>query len=109
MLLISGPNWAGNFVDAPIIVSNDGKEFFKQPMYYVMAHFSKFIPPGSVKIQMDPLPKLDSVAFKTPSNQIVVVVHNRGSKSVDYSIRYMDKSISGQADGDSLQTIVFQL
>lgn len=42
-----GPNWMGNFVDSPIIVNYDHSEFYKQPMFYAMAHFSKFIPPGS--------------------------------------------------------------
>lgn len=32
-----GFTWAGNYVDAPIVV--DGEEFYKQPMYYAMAHF----------------------------------------------------------------------
>lgn len=36
-----GPNWVGNFVDAPIIVNNSVKnyEFYKQPMFYFMGHF----------------------------------------------------------------------
>lgn len=35
-----GPNWAGNFVDAPIIVDTLSKDqFYKQPMYYIMGHF----------------------------------------------------------------------
>jgi hypothetical protein len=28
-----------NTVDAPIIVSKDGLEFYKQPSYYVIGHF----------------------------------------------------------------------
>ena len=35
----AGPNWANNFVDAPIIVNRDTDEFYKQPMYYSLAHF----------------------------------------------------------------------
>ena len=35
----TGPNWANNFVDAPIIVNRDTDEFYKQPMYYSLAHF----------------------------------------------------------------------
>lgn len=34
-----GPNWARNFVDAPIIVNATSDEFYKQPMFYVLAHF----------------------------------------------------------------------
>ena len=42
-----GPNWMGNFVDSPIIVNYEKGEFYKQPMFYAMAHFSKFVPPGA--------------------------------------------------------------
>merc|ERR1719412_1515225 len=34
--LQGGPNWAGNFVDAPILVNQENGEFYKQPMYYAL-------------------------------------------------------------------------
>jgi glucosylceramidase len=34
-----GPNWANNFVDAPILINKTTDEFYKQPMFYFMAHF----------------------------------------------------------------------
>lgn len=42
-----GPNWMGNYADSPIIVNSDKAEFYKQPMFYAMGHFSKFVPPGA--------------------------------------------------------------
>ena len=42
-----GPNWVNNFADSPIIVNAERDEFYKQPMFYAMAHFSKFVTPGS--------------------------------------------------------------
>lgn len=48
--LNGGPNWANNFVDSPIIVNKTGDEFLKQPLFYAMGHFSKFIPENSVRI-----------------------------------------------------------
>ena len=50
-----GPNWAYNYVDSPIIVNKETDEFYKNPMYYGLAHFSKFLPQNSVRIehQMD--------------------------------------------------------
>ncbi|GMS97780.1 hypothetical protein PENTCL1PPCAC_19955, partial [Pristionchus entomophagus] len=49
-----GYSWFMNFVDSPIIVETNTNEFLKQPMYYVMAHFSKFLKPGArvVKLSM---------------------------------------------------------
>ncbi|TMS38975.1 hypothetical protein L596_005585 [Steinernema carpocapsae] len=37
---IGGPNLAKNYVDAPIIIDAEKGEFYKQPMFYVMGHFS---------------------------------------------------------------------
>lgn len=34
-----GPNWVGNWVDAPIVINKDADEFYKQPIFYFMAHF----------------------------------------------------------------------
>ena len=48
-----GPNWAYNFVDAPIIVNKDTDEFYKNPMYYGLAHFSKFLPEQTYRIHHD--------------------------------------------------------
>ncbi|XP_041972484.1 lysosomal acid glucosylceramidase isoform X2 [Aricia agestis] len=79
-----GPNWANNFVDSPIIVNAKSQEFYKQPMFYAMGHFSKFIPRGSVRIEVEKsftiFSHLNYVAFLTPRDTIVVVVHNKGKK-----------------------------
>lgn len=74
-----GPNWAGNFVDAPIIVLNNQKEFVKQPMFYAMGHFSKWIPRGCyrINIKVKQTPGLEQIAFRTPDENIVVVLHNK--------------------------------
>lgn len=41
-----GPNWENNRADSPIIVNAEKDEFYKQPMFYAMGHFSKFVEPG---------------------------------------------------------------
>lgn len=45
-----GPNFFGNNVDSPIIVDEKRDEFYKQPMYYALAHFSRFFRPGSIRV-----------------------------------------------------------
>ena len=37
--LEGGPNWAKNFVEAPVIVNQTADEFYKQPIFYIMGHF----------------------------------------------------------------------
>lgn len=48
--LEGGPNWAKNFVDSPIIVDKSRNEFMKQPMYYVLAQFTRFLKPRSMVV-----------------------------------------------------------
>jgi len=48
-----GPNHAKNWVDAPMIVSEDKKTVYKQPMYYAMGHFAKFVRPGATRVQLE--------------------------------------------------------
>ncbi|XP_071558003.1 putative glucosylceramidase 4 isoform X4 [Temnothorax nylanderi] len=38
-----GPNHAGNNIDSPILVNSTADEFYKQPMFYVLGHFSKSV------------------------------------------------------------------
>ncbi|XP_015783277.1 putative glucosylceramidase 2 isoform X1 [Tetranychus urticae] len=83
---IGGPNWVGNIVDAPIVVSDDGTEYYKQPMFYSLAHFSKFLKPGSQRIyhQIDE-GRMDGVkmtTFVTPTNDLVIIVVNTNPDSV---------------------------
>ncbi|XP_047998979.1 putative glucosylceramidase 3 [Leguminivora glycinivorella] len=79
-----GPNWVKNFVDSPIIVFPENNEFVKQPMFYAMGHFSKWIPRGSVRLEVEEKKGLleksvDHVAVLTPKDTVVVVLHNTGN------------------------------
>lgn len=49
--LEGGPTYVKNFVDSPIIVNTTADEFYKQPMYYALGHFSKYLRPGAQRVQ----------------------------------------------------------
>ncbi|XP_049855320.1 lysosomal acid glucosylceramidase-like [Schistocerca gregaria] len=75
-----GPTWIGNHADASIVANSTADEFYKQPMYYAIAHFSRFVPRGSwrVSLQMDAyFNDVESVAFLTPQDDVVVVLQNK--------------------------------
>uniref|UniRef100_A0A8C9DTV6 Glucosylceramidase n=1 Tax=Prolemur simus TaxID=1328070 RepID=A0A8C9DTV6_PROSS len=85
-----GPNWVRNFVDSPIIVDITKDTFYKQPMFYHLGHFSKFIPEGSQRVGLVASEKnnLDTVALIHPDGSVaVVVVLNRFSKDVPLTIK----------------------
>uniref|UniRef100_A0AC34RJJ5 Glucosylceramidase n=1 Tax=Panagrolaimus sp. JU765 TaxID=591449 RepID=A0AC34RJJ5_9BILA len=110
-----GPNWVHNYVDAPIIVSNTSDEFYKQPIYYAMGHFSKFLQPGAQHVDLivennDPKNYLEVVGFVTPQNQRVAIIDNR-QKSATYTIALKDKASGKVAQFDmeprSIVTVVW--
>ena len=102
-----GPNWFKNWCIAPVIVDPEKDEVYFTPLYYVMAHFSKFIRPGAVKIGCNINDKdVAATAVANPDGTIAVVVFNptEQQKTIQISIFNQTKSISISAK--ALQTIV---
>lgn len=42
-----GPTWVNNVLDSAIIVNPSEQVYYKNPMYYTIAHISRFLPPKS--------------------------------------------------------------
>jgi glucosylceramidase len=111
-----GPNWIGNFVDAPIITdATSNSTFHVQPMYYHLGHFSAFIPPGSVRIHLiQDLPAaVELTAWETPCGDLVIVALNQdlfpilGNRSYDIYVPERGWININMPPG-SIQTIVFK-
>ncbi|KAK7070253.1 hypothetical protein SK128_023713 [Halocaridina rubra] len=107
---IGGPNWVDNFVDSPIVVNATADEFYKQPTYYVMGHFSKFIQEGAIRVFSSVAgteTPLKSTAFHDPYGPTVIILHNRGDVPLnisvtDESVNYLNFQIPAKA----IQTIL---
>lgn len=76
--LKGGPNWAKNHIDSAVIVNTTADEFYKQPMFYALGHFSKFLPEGSVRIGIEPIIArgIKSVAFERPDSGVAIIIYN---------------------------------
>jgi hypothetical protein len=46
-----GPNHLGNNCDAPIVTLEDFSDIHVQPKYFYFGHISKYVPPGSVRVE----------------------------------------------------------
>jgi len=46
-----GPNHLGNNCDAPLFTLPDFSDIHVQPKYYYFGHISKFVPPGSIRLE----------------------------------------------------------
>lgn len=102
-----GPNWFKNWCVAPIIVDPDNDEVYLTPLYYTMAHFSKYIRPGAVVIEANNTDKdLMVTAAKNPDKSIAVVIFNEGTtlKTFELLLGETSKTISIQPQ--AIQTIL---
>ncbi|KAE8288843.1 Glucosylceramidase [Larimichthys crocea] len=78
-----GPNWVKNFVDSPVVVDAHRDVFYKQPTFYSMAHFSKFLWEGSQRVGVSASREtdLEYSAFIRPDGSVVLILLNRYSSS----------------------------
>ncbi|KAI5636645.1 glycosyl hydrolase family 30 TIM-barrel domain-containing protein [Phthorimaea operculella] len=107
-----GPNWARNFVDAPILVFGEQDEFVKNPMYYAMGHFSKWIPRGSRRIQLSrrSLATVQNLAVIKPDGNLVVVLQNTATDSRNVRINLSaSQFIEVLMDPQSITTVEIKL
>ncbi|XP_012218749.1 lysosomal acid glucosylceramidase-like [Linepithema humile] len=107
-----GPNWSGKFADAAIIVAPEHDEFYKQPNYYAMAHFSSFVPRNSRRISSTGLENnqnVSAVAFLTPEEKIVVVTINKGDKPINITLKHNNTGhiINLYLSAHSLYTVLY--
>lgn len=104
-----GPNWFKNWCVAPIIVDPETDEVYFTPLYYTMAHFSKFIRPQSVKIECEIDNKqLMATAVSNPDGNIVLVVFNPTATTHTLEIHLNNKNNIISIDSKALQTIIIK-
>ncbi|HLP65459.1 glycoside hydrolase family 30 protein [Flavobacterium sp.] len=87
------------------VVSSEN--FERNVAYYIIAHASKFVPAGSVRIASNQAGNLNNVAFKTPAGKIVLIVENDGASSEIFNVKYNGKWFTTNLDGGSVATFVF--
>jgi glucosylceramidase len=88
-------------------VTIDGNDVTRNLAYYAMAHFSKFVRPGSVRIASSEPAGLRDVAFTVPGGKTVLVVVNVGKVVQEFAVRYHGKSFQTKLGEGSVGTYVW--
>ncbi|WOD42794.1 glycoside hydrolase family 30 protein [Hwangdonia lutea] len=102
-----GPNWFENWCVAPVIVDPEKDEVYFTPLYYTMAHFSKYIRPEAKVISHDNSDEsLMVTAVKNPDESIVLVLFNEGDTAKSFHINLNEQSIDFSINEKAIQTIV---
>jgi glucosylceramidase len=86
---------------------NSSSAFTRNVSYYIIAHASKFVRPGAVRIASDYLSNLPNVAFKNTDGSKVLIVLNSGSSPQNFSFKIDGKYASSTLAAGAVATYVW--
>lgn len=88
------------------ITSSDSYQ--RNVAYYIIAHASKFVPMGSVRIESNSGGNLQNTAFITPSGSKVLIVENDGSATETFNIKFNGKWVATSLEAGSVGTYTWK-
>lgn len=87
-------------------VTIDSDDVVRNPAYYIIAQASKYVVPGSVRIDSNSSDDLPNVAFKTPDGKIVLIAMNESETNKNLHFRFGEKLIKTALPARSVGTFV---
>ena len=84
-----------------------GNSITRNVSYYIIAHASKFVPAGSVRIASNHSGDIQTVAFKTPAGKKVLIAENDGSVGTMFNIRFNGKWVVTSLPAGGVATYVW--
>ena len=92
---------------AQIVVNPEKDELFFEPIYYAIAHFSRFVKRGAVRIGTSSFSGAIGVtAFRNPGGELIAIVLNRGEKAEKLRLRIEGITAPVDLPGRSLSTFI---
>jgi glucosylceramidase len=102
-----GPHTDGGCTTCLGAVTVKGNLINRNQSYYIIAHASKFVRPGSKRIQSSDIGGLANVAFLTPTGQKVLIVLNTGSQGQQFNIKFNGKTASTSLNSGAVATYIW--
>jgi len=102
-----GPHTTGGCNSCKGAITINGNNVSRNVAYYIIAHASKFIPAGSVRISSTNSGSLYSSAFQRADGKKVLIVLNDGSSSASFNINFKGKWTTPVLPANSVGTFVW--
>lgn len=103
-----GPNHARNFCLAPVMVDSGRDHVYFTPLYYAVAHVSKFIRPGAHRIGLSGHDEtFMATACRNPDGSIAVVVFNSSGLEETYTLQCGGRKVTLTVPGQAMQSVLF--
>ena len=102
-----GPHTPGGCSQCKGALTISNGEIVRNVSYYIVAHASKFVPTGSVRIASTISGNLNTVAYKTPSGKKVLLVENDGATTEFFNIKYNGKWVTSSIEAGAVGTYIW--
>lgn len=88
-------------------ITIDGDAITRHPAYYIIAHASKFVRPGAVRIDSNMPDSLPNVAFQGPEGNKILIVLNDSQTDQTFNIGYDEQWVTTSLKGGAVGTYVW--
>jgi glucosylceramidase len=88
-------------------ITIDGDAVTRNPAYYVIAHASKFVSPGSLRINSTLPEGLPNVAFLRADGKKVLIVHNDSKSTKQFEIRSGNQDFKASLPAGATGTLLW--
>jgi len=88
-------------------ITIDGNDFTRNLAFYTLAHASKFVRPGSVRIASNTFDSLPNVAFKTTDGKRVLIIANTSATAQKFDVRSGTNLFTASLDAGSVGTYIW--
>jgi glucosylceramidase len=85
------PHTPGGCTQCKGAITIEGSTINKNVGFYIIAHASKFVPQGSVRIGSTVIGGLSNVAFLRPDGKKVLIALNDGATDISFNIKFNGK------------------
>lgn len=101
------PHTPGGCTECKGALTISGSHATKNVAYYVIAHASKFVIPGSVRIGSSVGGNIQNVAFKTPEGKKILIALNEGNSPSSFNIKFGNKWAAATLPAGTVATFVW--
>lgn len=100
------PHTPGGCTECKGAITLDGA-INRNVAYYIIAHASKFVPPGSIRIESTNVGNIFNAAFKIPDGRKVLLAVNDGANEATFNIRFKGKIAVASLPAGAVATYVW--
>lgn len=102
-----GPHTPGGCTTCKGALTISGDSVQRNVAYYIIAHASAFVPPGSVRLESNMPQDLPNVAYRRPDGRLVLIVMNEGYSDTPSNVKWGGQTLMVRLPGGAVGTLVF--